>query len=1702
MLFIGLCAALAGCPQPNQQLALQVSPNKLTFGTSDTPQTIAVRLNLDSKEAIHYTATPNAAAKWLIVEPAEGDLSTPTSPAMLTVRLDRTKLAKGSNAGTISVGSAGMVARTVKVEATSILAADFEANATKPWQGEAITFKDTSASTTEGGTIYKWDWDFGDGTPHATVKNPSHTYTTPGKKTVVLKITSLVPGTGTGEDTELQDVETKTDYIDVRAVTPPIAKFFLPSKIPMTVDQGSSVTFTDASVPGTAPITTRYWDFGDGQHSNETNPTHKYDNGGSFAVTLTVTSNHGTDAVTYRPCVTVISALPQASFTWSPVGAEYLANSPIAFTDTSTPGTAPISSWEWDFGDGIKSTLQNPSHVFQVASGVTQTFTVTLTIGTINGKSTATQAFTIVKKGPKASFTVSPPSPLINTPVQFTDTSAPGTSPIKTWNWNFGDGTPNSVERNPVHTYTQPNKNGAPYNVTLTVETNHGTDTATVAVLVRTTPPTASFTVTPPRTYVGHDVQFADTSTDGTAPITSWLFNFGDGTTSQQKNVVHKFAKDGTFQVSLTVKSPHGENTLTIPVIIDKIINPTPDFTWTTLTPGSPSPYEADEVTFTDLSTPGSAPITAWLWNFGDGGTSTQQNPRYTYTKAGIYTVSLTVTTSDGTKTGGKTIQVQANTDPTANFVGSPLTLQQGSSVKFTDKSTNGTSDIISWLWNFGDGAASPEDNQSSERNPSHIYSEPGTFDVTLKVVSKHGTGTLVKAGYVTVMPKPEFSALPTLATVGKGVKFTDLTHSSLHPIVTWLWNFGDGQTSSEQNPVHVYGAAGTYDVSLTVTLDNGFKGTTKKSAFVSTVISPPKADFNISNHRPYMWETVNFVDISDPGSAAITRWTWDLGDGVSSAAKNPSVFYKSQGTKTIKLTVTSPFGSDTATKTIEVGVPSVTVNFKQDKTIVYRNDDRAMDDPVNFSSLSSMTGGSGITLDNRWYVWQGDAGAFPRYEEYREYSYGQFLDTAYTTNNSRQYWQNPFHEAGLYHVGLTTLGDVIVNPNNPDDPANTYGVIGGSITKANAIEVREPSELDKYVHQKDDSASRTVVATIQGTGYKAFILELVSQTWKAPGQATPQPWRHWLTVIQPSIITNDTGLLCLTQSETHGAAPTTVDPLMAKFAVETGSVVATMDGVPNLPSNFTSADQLIAQGIANFCAQQTALPESLPLFPMAKSVFQGMNAVQWLLANPAASGNYPPVLVNQFVLAGGSENGWARGWTTWLAAVADFRVKGIIPIGFDALNLQHQFAHQKDVWGSYPASLAPYVSFGVHSKFGADLSPIQVALAIKELRGRVQRVTRAILHDIRDDSYNGNNMGNDVDNVNALKDMLYKEKDIHSWQVVSRLYSFAQGYHGYDYYAYQEVAPAAEYAQKLYNALDYYTKNKAGTDGEKYALANRTAGSPYDSVIYSWMAADAGDSAPAEDQTGIVRGMACKLIDLMATAERLILQHHHTGWMQFMIDPIYYNAPFVLVTNFKSEFGNRLQMPKYIINGTGDRFTAPDSSYYYFNNLSEQKFMRYHPGLDHELNGYSQEIYDAQGWYKAVVGGTGMPVFTWQYLTDEQLLVNLYPTDPNAPPPVVKVWMARNEVNRDFRADPALNPNPPQWTSGQVSIVNNSVFRQVAPTLQGYTAYYMELTYGDPLTGKPLVFTTDVRIVNPYESPYGNLKSAKQEEAPAGETK
>jgi PKD repeat protein len=323
-------------------------------------------------------------------------------------------------------------------------------------------------------------------------------------------------------------------------------------------------------------------------------------------------------------------------------------------------------------------------------------------------------------------------------------------------------------------------------------------------------------------------------------------------------------------------------------------------------------------VSFVDTST--GATVESWVWNFGDGGISTEQHPSHVYTRAGSYTVSLTVQKF----TGGFEFDVEIKPD----LITVPLLPAFGASpssgilpltVQFTDMTLGSPT---SWLWDFGDGGS------STEQHPSHTFLTPGSYSISLTAFHTGLMETVVEHELIIVEPADldaGFSASVTSGVVPLTVSFDDESTGS--PPTGWLWDFGDGDTSTTENPVHVFETPGTYTVSLTA-LYFSQEDTAVHEDLVTVAPVPLTAAFSTSTTSGSNPLTVSFTD--ETLGSPPTAWLWDFGDGGASAQQHPEHVFDAPGSFSVSLTAFFFGQSDTVTQRnlVTVTAAPITTSF------------------------------------------------------------------------------------------------------------------------------------------------------------------------------------------------------------------------------------------------------------------------------------------------------------------------------------------------------------------------------------------------------------------------------------------------------------------------------------------------------------------------------------------------------------------------------------------------------------------------------------------------------------------------------------------------------------------------------------------------------------------------------------------------------
>ena len=619
-------------------------------------------------------------------------------------------------------------------------------------------------------------WDFGNGT-NSNSRNPSPVTFIQSKikdTTYIVKLTvSNHCGVRIAQDT-------------VRVLPLPVASFLT------SVDSGCSplpVAFINNS---TGLPTSVKWRFGNGDTSIRFNPIQVVyrteDTNTVYTITLIAQNICGIDSARRQLLVkpNTVRSFFQSSGNFG------CAPYTVKFTDKSIGGT----TLAWNFGNGVTSSLQNPTVTFNTAG----TFTISQYVNNGCSYDTSIMILTVL---PSPRFTISKQknTACVREPLKFNATLIDSGSIM----WYFSP-TDSSNQFNPTFSYNTPGKKLI--KVMLKSLISPCITTINDSVFINASP---SMEISADTNQGCIYKSFNLSAGASSGQFFDW--ELGDGNTKSGRNINHTYASDGFFNVRLIAETALGCKD-TINTIIKVYPKPFAAFEYT--------PNDTCEgpvnVTFNNLTVGGKD----YFWVFGNGFISNELNPKTRYETPGPYNILLIANNEYGCKdTARRTYNVFKI--PKASFSFSADQGCEPLEVAFTNSALNATS----FIWHFGDG------NTSNVVNPKHIYTSPGIYDV--KLIATNGgicsdSLSVIKA--ITVHPKPEAMFDTTLNLLERPFRFMQFTNLSKGAI-SFLWLFGDGKTSVITNPNHEYGTFGKYNVSLIAISDKGCKDTFYLTAII-----------------------------------------------------------------------------------------------------------------------------------------------------------------------------------------------------------------------------------------------------------------------------------------------------------------------------------------------------------------------------------------------------------------------------------------------------------------------------------------------------------------------------------------------------------------------------------------------------------------------------------------------------------------------------------------------------------------------------------------------------------------------------------------------------------------------------------------------------------------------------------------------------
>ena len=789
--------------------------------------------------------------------------------------------------------------------------------------GLGVNFTNTGTTT---GVSYAWNFGASATPATDTVANPSGVvYSTAGTKTVTLTTTDTSSGCSV----------TATNNIVIHLS--PVASFT--SNAP----QCSTVPINFTNTGSTGGNWSYNWDFGDGANpaiSSAQNPSGVlYSSSGTKTVTFIISDQNCTQSATQN---IVINPTPTAGFTTTAPQCTGLG------VDFAGNGSSTNVTWSWNFGAGATpatDTVQNVTGVIYSTAG-SKTVTLTATDTTSGCSVTASNTF-VIHQTPTASFTSNAPQ-CATVPINFTNTGSTGNN--WSYSWNLGQNAIPAVS-------SAENPSGVLYSssgtkiVTFTISDQNCTQTTAQNIVINPTP-SASFNSTAPQ-CTGLPVNFNNT---GTVTGVTWLWNFGNGATPATDTVQNPsgvvYSTAGIQSVTLTTTDTSSGCSVTVTNAIAIHQTPTASFT-------STAPQCAGiGIDFTNTGSTGGN--WSYGWSFGPGASpavSTTQNPTgVMYTSSGSKVVTFTISDQNCTQTSTDTINIF--TTPVATFT-SNAPKCTGLPVDFVN---TGTSNGVTWLWNFGAGATPAT---STLQYPSGIiYANAGIMSVSLTISDTSSACAVTTTNTIIINQTPTASFTSNAPQcAGAPINFTNTGSTGSNWV--YSWDFGANAipaASSAQNPSGVlYDSSGTKVVTFTISNASCAQSVTD----TITIGSSPVASF--TSTAPQCSGLP--VDFTSTGTPSGVSWAWNFGTNSSpgtSVSQNPSgVIYSAAGITIVTLTVT-----DLSTQC--TGTVSNAINIYQTPTASFTsNAPQCVNVPVNFNN-------TGSTGSNWTYAWDFGANAIP----------------------------------------------------------------------------------------------------------------------------------------------------------------------------------------------------------------------------------------------------------------------------------------------------------------------------------------------------------------------------------------------------------------------------------------------------------------------------------------------------------------------------------------------------------------------------------------------------------------------------------------------------------------------------------------------------------------------------------------------------
>ena len=742
---------------------------------------------------------------------------------------------------------------------------------------------DFNQFTVNGSNNQSWDFDDGN---FSNLYSPSHTFTDSGTYQVSLAVSNAC--------------NFDTAYKTIRVNSSPNIEF---NVIDDTLCAGSVFQFNNLSDNGIS----NNWDFGDSTYSYITNPTHIFTDSGNYRVILTGSSLTN-NCEAYDSVDLVV--LPYPVITATSDTSNGCIPLPVNFSSTVNS----VGYYLWDFGDGNTSTVDNPTHTY-TSDGY---YSVNVRFEDFSGCVDSFDFDIIPHPVPSPSFIpIQLDTCVLPINYNFQNNSIGASS----YNWDFGDGN-NSINTLPDNSYISSGN----YTIKLVASNTYGcSDSITSSIFVK--PVTnAQFNAVPLDTCkLPANYSLVNNSTGSIA----YIWDFGDGSTSNLPNLNHSYSSDGNYQISLITMNSFGCFDTSY-VDINVLPVPSLGFNYTQLdTCSVPSNFS-----FQNTSTGGNS----YLWDFGDGLFSPVYSPLHTFSSDGTYNVKISGSNIFGCS--DSLIQpVIVNPIPVAQFTAVQLdTCVIPASYSLVNSSVG----AIFNSWDLGNGAS------SNSTNFNFSYTSSGSYDISLLVMNQFGClDSLTSSVNVSPVPQVSFNyAKLDSCILPSNYSFTNTSTGGN----SYLWSFDTIANSIQNNPFFSFNDDGIYQVSVLATNSLGCSD----SAIDYINVSPiPIANFSLDT-------TIGcepFNAIFTNNSQYSNFYNWDFNDGNTGSFLNGSHVFQNSGNYTVKLVVEDVNGcKDSIFENVNV-YPSPVSNYTYTAT-----DPCYL--PINVDFSNTSTGGNSFQWD------------------------------------------------------------------------------------------------------------------------------------------------------------------------------------------------------------------------------------------------------------------------------------------------------------------------------------------------------------------------------------------------------------------------------------------------------------------------------------------------------------------------------------------------------------------------------------------------------------------------------------------------------------------------------------------------------------------------------------------------------------------